>query len=64
VTKIAEGGAPRLNAGRENLKQGLSQQGEPPHAQAVSWGLGTDPGGKQALIGINVAHTGHQGLIE
>ena len=60
VPEIAEGGAAGADAGLEHLHKALLQLGQTIERQAATGGIGSDAGGKQAFIGIDVADAGDQ----
>ena len=60
VSEIAEGGAAGADAGPEHLHKALLQVGQTIERQAATGGIGSDAGGKQAFIGIDVADAGDQ----
>lgn len=64
IAKVAEGGSACMDADLKHLQQCFPQPLETGSIQLVGGSLRADPGSKQALIGIDVPHASHQGLVK
>lgn len=64
IPEITERGAASADAGLQDLHQGGPQALKGLRVEAPCGGVGVDAGRKQRLIGIDIADSGHQGLIE
>ena len=64
MAEIAEGGAAGMEACLKHFNQCLAKTLQLAEPQDAAWGLRANPRYEEALIGVNIADPGHQGLIQ